>query len=392
MTASIWQTEPSLFPAKAFSSYEHFDCVIIGAGIAGASVAYALSDLCPKWRVAVIEKHRAAAGASGRNAGFLIAGTADHYGVAVEKYGRAVARDVFAVTVATQRRVKEFLAKHPEIDCDYVPSGSVTLAGTEDESRVLEASATLLREDGFDVEYVATDPLNRKFHGAILNRHDGGIHPAKLTRGLFLASGAAVFEGVECLALDAVNGHVEVETNCGALRAERVMVTVNAAAPLVADHFRGKIFPKRGQCLSTAPFPRRLLEPVVYANDGFEYFRQLPDGRFLFGGGRRAFQETEVGYDDVTTEGVQNFLERFMATHFPELQGIEIERRWSGVMGFTADGMPSLGALPDVPGVWFSLACIGHGMGFSLEVGAMAAEMMTGKPPLQWFDARRLSQ
>jgi gamma-glutamylputrescine oxidase len=61
-------------------------------------------------------------------------------------------------------------------------------------------------------------------------------------------------------------------------------------------------------------------------------------------------------------------------------------------MGFTADGLPSLGALPDVPGVWFNLACIGHGMGFSLETGVMAAEMMTGKAPLRWFDARRLAE
>ncbi len=61
-------------------------------------------------------------------------------------------------------------------------------------------------------------------------------------------------------------------------------------------------------------------------------------------------------------------------------------------MGFTPDGLPLLGTLPDCPQIAFSIACHGHGMGFSLEVGRLAAELViTGKPPAL-FDVARLER
>ena len=61
-------------------------------------------------------------------------------------------------------------------------------------------------------------------------------------------------------------------------------------------------------------------------------------------------------------------------------------------MGFTPDGLPLLGTLPGQPEIAFSIACHGHGMGFSLEVGRLAAELViTGKPPAL-FDVARLER
>lgn len=369
-----------------------FDCLIVGGGIAGASATYALAQTKPNWKVAVVDRRQIGGGATGRNAGFLLAGTADHYAVAVAKYGRETARAVFTTTVASHCHIRTFLDRHPTVDCNYVPCGSLTLAGTPEEAETLAHSAELLREDGFDVTFIPHDPLRRGFYAAVHNPHDAGIHPVKLVQALLEASGAALFEDWPVTALTATPAGVTLDSPRGQLRAERVLLTPNGEAANLHDFFADKVFPKRGQIFTTAPYPKRLLSEVVYANEGYEYFRQLPDGRFLFGGGRRAFATTEVGTDETPTENVQDALERFRNHHFPELTGLPITHRWAGVMGFTPDGLPLLGTLPDQPQIAFSIACHGHGMGFSLEVGRLAADLLvTGKPPAL-FDVARLER
>ena len=80
------------------------DVCILGGGIVGASLAWWLRRTEPKLRVAVVEARFIGAGASGRNAGMVLAGLADHYDLMVERYGRArvrgVASDVGPPTLA----------------------------------------------------------------------------------------------------------------------------------------------------------------------------------------------------------------------------------------------------------------------------------------------------
>ncbi len=384
-TAGDWRpAPPRATPSRAF------DCLIVGGGIVGASVAYALSQEKPAWKLAVADRRQVGGGATGRNAGFVLAGTADHYAVSVAKYGRATAREVFAATVASQRRVRDFLARRPAASCDYLPCGSLTLAGTDAEAETLAQSAALLREDGFDVTFIPHDPLGRGFRAAIRNARDAGIHPVKLARALLAASGAAIFEQWPVTAVEVAGNALLARGERGALRAERVLLALNGEAPGFDAFFADKVVPTRGQILVTAPCARRLLSEVVYANEGYEYFRQLPDGRFLFGGGRRAFAKAEVGADESPTSDVQGFLEAFKNQRFPELAALPVERRWAGTMGFTRDGLPLMGRLPGLDQAWFSIACHGHGMGFGLEAGRLAARMIIAGDPPPLFDARRL--
>ena len=49
------------------------------------------------------------------------------------------------------------------------------------------------------------------------------------------------------------------------------------------------------------------------------------------------------------TAGVQDGLTGFLLRYFPELRGVPITHRWSGVMGFSPDHIPLVGLLPDLP-------------------------------------------
>ncbi|MFN7146331.1 MAG: FAD-dependent oxidoreductase, partial [Myxococcota bacterium] len=77
------------------------DVLVIGAGLCGASAALALgrAGIDTVW----VDRGAVAHGASGRNAGFLLQGTAERYVRAVAIHGRDQARRVHAFSRENHR-------------------------------------------------------------------------------------------------------------------------------------------------------------------------------------------------------------------------------------------------------------------------------------------------
>ena len=88
---------------------------------------------------------------------------------------------------------------------------------------------------------------------------------------------------------------------------------------------------------------------------------------------------TGVGYDDAVTDALQSSLAGFVRRHLPRADGAAVERRWSGTMGFSPDSLPVVGDVPDAPGAVFAAGFTGHGMGFGLRTGRLAAARLLGR-------------
>lgn len=64
---------------------------------------------------------------------------------------------------------------------------------------------------------------------------------------------------------------------------------------------------------------------------------------------------------------------------------------WSGIMGFSADGLPLVGRLPSAltgrkgEGEWIAAAFNGYGMANCLMSGEALASMMMGEPVSDWL-------
>ena len=86
---------------------------------------------------------------------------------------------------------------------------------------------------------------------------------------------------------------------------------------------------------------------------------------------------------------MQEGLEKFIARYFPEVQKARITHRWSGTMGFSVDGIPLVGSLPDMPGVYFAVGFTGHGIGMGLATAERLAAHMLLDHDLEWLDIRR---
>ncbi|HKP54733.1 MAG TPA: FAD-dependent oxidoreductase [Chloroflexia bacterium] len=379
MTVSYWQDASS-------SQTIECDICVVGAGLVGLYLARLLAG--QRQRVCVLEARHVAAGATGRNAGMVLTGTAYYYHDAIRTYGHDLARDVWQLSLHN-RTIARGLSQ--ELGTPWHETGSLLLALNDTEAEDLERSAEAMLDDGIEVKFSYKDPLKRGFAAAMTQPGDAGIHPVKFAQALAASCGATIYEQSEVFAIEPrAGGGMEVRSRRVTVRCRAVALCTNAYAPLMHPYFMGKVTPTRGQILCTEPLGVTLLGQLCYADYGYEYFRQLPDGRLLLGGWRHYFREAEVGYEDRITPDVQNGLEGFMARYFPEAVGARITHRWSGTMGFSSDGIPLVGSLPDMPDVYFAVGFTGHGLGFGLATAErLAAHILFGND-LAWLDARRL--
>jgi glycine/D-amino acid oxidase-like deaminating enzyme len=125
------------------------------------------------------------------------------------------------------------------------------------------------------------------------------------------------------------------------------------------------------------------LEQPCCADYGYEYCRQLPDRRLLLGGWRRSPfhprpfppQGGSEAQKAELADVVQDGLVRFASRHFPEVETRDASR-WSGVMGFTPDGLPLVGRLPDLPQAYFALGLGGRGLAWAFVLAERLVDLM----------------
>jgi glycine/D-amino acid oxidase-like deaminating enzyme len=78
----------------------------------------------------------------------------------------------------------------------------------------------------------------------------------------------------------------------------------------------------------------------------------------------------------------------------PGLAGVAVSSAWAGYIDCTPDGVPAIGALPEMPGLILAAGFSGHGFGIGPGAGHLIADIITGGPPLtdpRHYDPARLS-
>ena len=383
MTISFWLDNNEDKPT------EKYDVAIVGAGVAGAAAAYWLSRR-KNVNAVLVDSGTVGGGASGRNGGFLLRGIFAYYNKAVQAYGRETAQWIFQFNEETQAHLLDFITRHGN-SFSYTQSGSYLLASSLEELQELEESAELMREDGFDVEYMKEDPLDRGFYGCISNRSDAGVNPVLMVKALAEVSSFPIYENEQVYKIENSADGTILHTQNRLIQAQKILLATNAYLPLLLPEFRNLIQPVRGQIIVTRPLKETVVQKLCYANYGYEYFRQLADGRFLLGGCREPFAKDEVGYADTLTPDVQGALHHYLKDRFPEVAGASIDYRWSGTMCFTNDGLPLLGEIKDKPNVFYLAGCNGHGLGYSLALSKLFVEYAFDGTSPGIFDAKRPS-
>ncbi len=365
MTVSHWQ--------RAEQTEREIDFLVVGAGLAGGTAAY-LAKQAHQRDVVITDARDVALGASGRNAGFMISGLDTYYHRAIERYGHAVAREMWQISQRSMSIWRDFIGSSPfTVPLDNC--GSLLLAESPTEAKELELAARALDADKIDMEYYSGDPLGRGYHAAIEQPLDAGVQPYLLTKSIIAQSGAELISNNELYRLEQADNFVRVYTRRFIFKAQYVMLCTNAYSPLIDPYFVGKVVPNRAQCLVTEPLEHAPIASCGYSDYGYMYYRCTFDGRFLLGGGRQHYRAEENDTtEDRLNPNVSAYLDKYLAKYFPDVTA-PIAQRWSGIMGFSCDGLPLVGCLPGKARVGFAVGFTGHG----LAMGAATVERAVDK-------------
>ena len=109
----------------------------------------------------------------------------------------------------------------------------------------------------------------------------------------------------------------------------------------------------------------------------------------VIGGFRQLQKDVEVGYSDETTDLIQDALEDFLRKHIPKIKGAKITHRWTGIMGFSADGEPMVGSLPTDNQIFFLGGFTAHGLGLAFHSGKCLADAIFGREIPGFISAKR---
>jgi gamma-glutamylputrescine oxidase len=359
------------------------DVVVVGAGLAGCILALVLAR--QRVHTVVLEERAPAHGATGRSAGFLIRGTADHPDRVADLIGQQPAVALWRYTEASIDYLVE-LVTGLGIDCALRREGGLVLALDGDEAHSLMRSRALVDAgELWSAGDVEERTGFRGFAGGWFRPGDGMLDPAQLCRGLARAAteaGARIVCGTRVHGIDE-GGGLRVRTQRGDVRAERVVLAVNAALPLVDARFAASLYPVRAQMHATARAEGPHLPWPVYAHHGYEYWRQEPAGELLFGGCRWAEapgHECGVSDDTCLSEPILSAQREFVRRHLPRFASLPVTAAWAGIMAFTADSLPLVGA---VPGSSRQLVCAGwngHGLAQAPLAARIVAESILGQP------------
>jgi D-arginine dehydrogenase len=353
-----------------------FDVAIVGAGIAGASLAWALLARAPALKVALIEmESRPGYHTTGRSAAFW-----------VESYGGP------GVVPLSRASRGFFMAPPAGFGPLLSPRPGLHLA-PPDQPEAIDALAAEFAESGVDWQWLEADaiaagpagPLLRPAwrQRAILEPDSHDIDVAALHQSCLRGPGDArptLICDAEVTALERAGGAWRISTRAGEFTAATL---VNAAgawadqlAALAGARPRGLQPLRRTMAvLRIDPAPPADL-PVVMDAAGRFYFK--PDGGRLW---LSPHDEIPDVPRDVRPEeiDVATVIDRFEQASTARV--LRLETSWAGLRTFAPDRVPVLGADGAVDGFFWCAGQGGFGIQTAPAVADLCAAMLLGQAP-----------
>lgn len=365
------------------------DVAIVGGGVIGTSIAYRLAQAGKK--VVLAERYDFAAGATG-SCDQMVSMQSKNPGIHLQLASDSA--DMFTT-----------LGKELDYDIEYFRHGGMITIENEKEMAVMTDFVKRQRENGVEVDIISREEASKRQKG--LAKHllgctycakDGEVNPYKLNLGFAKAArreGAELLIDADVTGFKLEGGKVKgIQTTKGDVDAEIVIIAAGAWSPLLGNHLGIKlpIKPRRGQIVITEPVAPFVTGDVLSAQyivakyhpetlkDSTQRGVQLGVGLALTQsakgdiliGATREF----VDYDlKNTREGIREILKN--ATRIvPGLKGINVIRVMSGVRPYTPDGLPLVGFVKGIDGLFMAAGHEGDGIALSAITGKIVSGLI----------------
>ena len=381
---SFWHSTVAddLAPRAPLPGDTAVDVAVVGGGLTGLWTAYYLLQRDPRLRIAVLEKHIAGFGASGRNGGWCSALFPASTTALAREHGRDAALAMRHAMVDTVDEVGRVTADEG-IDCDFVKGGTLSLARSSVQLAAARAEVATARAYGVDyLRLVKTSVAGAL--GVVVDPACARLHPAKLVRGLARvveARGARIFEATEVLGWEPHR----VLTSRGTVTADHVVIATEGYGATIAQT-RRDVLPLYSLMIATEP-----LSDAVWRSIGIEhgqtftdyrhllvYGQRTADNRFAFGGrGARYHWGSSIRAEYDRAPRVFDHLLASLVDLFPEVAGVRVTHRWGGPLGVPRDW--HAGVHHDrATGIARAGGYVGDGLSTTNLAGRTLADLITG--------------
>jgi gamma-glutamylputrescine oxidase len=370
MNLSYWELD---------TYFKKNDFVIIGSGIVGLSTAFHLKQKYPKAKILILEKGRLPEGASTKNAGFACFGSVSEI-LDYLKYNPA--EDVYRLIERRFEGLKKLRSLISDKEMNFNQHGGYELFRKGDEELMANSIEKLEEINQFLFPIFGKNPFQKsekdfgfgEIMGMIETEFEGHIHTGMMMRKfveLVISNGISILNNVEVTDLEEMNSGVEIELNSEfPFKSKKVFLCTNAFTKKLYDL---DVVPARAQVLITKPIENLPIKGCFHMDEGFYYFRNVGK-RILFGGGRNLDFEGETTMEFGTSSHIQQSLEIYLKEIILPNQKVEIEHRWSGIMGMGSQRNPIVKQLSEH--IYCGVRLTGTGIAIGSLVGEELANLL----------------
>jgi sarcosine oxidase subunit beta len=367
-------------------SRERFDCIVVGGGIVGVSIAYHLARF-GAGRVLLLERGRLGEGTTAQSSCIVRTHYSVRQNVALARAGLVALRD-FAAYLGDA-----------EADSGFHRCGLMIVAGEGPRADAVRETLAVERAAGVDareidaVEARRILPLARFDDIACIGwEPESGYADAYLALQAFARNarrlGAVLREGTNVTGLlrDERGRVTGVATAQGSIAAEHVVSAQNiwtgelarwTGIPMPLTLSRHAVFTLE----APVAYSRELPMVKDLASPGKLYMRGYGGRQLLVGDGNEGetLESPDTGQADVALDYVAQIGEQ-AAHRLPAFADAGLAASWTGVYDVTPDWNPVLGAVDGVPGLHVAYGFSGHGFKLSPVVGRLVAQSVLGQP------------
>ena len=263
---SGWAAHAGVLPAyPRLSSDISADVVIVGAGLAGCSLALHLAEA--GIHAVVLEKNQPGWGASGRNAGHVLPTLRGTELIKRFPDGGKAFFDLFQ-----QHHTIPFdLSKKYGFNCHAVKTGYLNAIRSEKVFKSQQKESEFWQQQGQSVDYLAGDEVEQTtgssyYQYGVRYNSGGRVNPYLFSNGMLSAAitlGAQTFGDSEALTMVRDNKRWKINTAQGSVTATRVMFCTNAYPSGVAQSLVGCCYPMTAYALCSKPLPSDVASSVM---------------------------------------------------------------------------------------------------------------------------------
>ncbi|WP_150275189.1 NAD(P)/FAD-dependent oxidoreductase [Paenibacillus tepidiphilus] len=374
----------------------HCDCLIVGAGMSGAMMAYRLAESGA--HTVVIEKRKVAGGSSQANTGLLQVANDKSLTACINTFGKD--KGVLFYRLC-QSSIKGILELQDKLNINpYITARpSLLYASTAEDVKLLRQEHENLVAHGFDSEFWEESDIAGRYSfskpGGLYSRGDAEANPFRMVHALLdkaHASGVRIYEHTEARRLEYGDAGVVCHTEHGRIYARKVVFSMGYETQEMKKDRGAELV--NTYAIMTRPLriePKWHERSLIWETARpYLYLRMTHDGRIIAGGKDETLTDPQRREVRVLSQS-KRLLEEVEAL-FPELQGIvEAEYAWGAVFGTTRDGLPFIGPHPDYPNCYFIEGYGGNGTVYSMIAAELLADTLTGmnRPELELFSLTR---